>query len=126
MIRYLYNRQCNPPAPFIHVTLRALDAPEEYVELPAQLDAAADRSVIPWRVVELLHLPQIDEIAVAGSGGPVARLPAFAVQVQPRGLHPVDAKSVASPDEPYVLLGRDVLNHYRLFLYGPELALEIG
>ena len=30
---------------------------------------------------------------------------------------------VASPLEPYVLLGRDVLNHFRITLDGPNLVL---
>ena len=32
---------------------------------------------------------------------------------------------VASRDEPYVLLGRDVLNGHRVILDGPRLHLEI-
>jgi hypothetical protein len=33
---------------------------------------------------------------------------------------------VASSGEPWVLLGRDVLNAHRLLLDGPHLTLEIG
>ncbi len=33
---------------------------------------------------------------------------------------------IADRDEPYVLLGRDVLNHFRVELDGPNLIVEIG
>jgi hypothetical protein len=33
---------------------------------------------------------------------------------------------VASPGESWMLLGRDVLNNYRLLLDGPHLVLELG
>jgi hypothetical protein len=34
-------------------------------------------------------------------------------------------KVLASLEEPYVLLGRDVLNHFRITLDGPNLVLDI-
>jgi hypothetical protein len=56
MIRYSYNRQIVPPAPFIHVTLRCVDTGREMSQVPAQLDIAADRSVLPGSCVEELAL----------------------------------------------------------------------
>jgi hypothetical protein len=47
MIRYAYNRQVEPPAPFVHVTLRRPGQDQASEELPAQIDTAADRTVIP-------------------------------------------------------------------------------
>jgi hypothetical protein len=35
------------------------------------------------------------------------------------------AQRDTNPQEPYVLLGRDVLNHFRITLGGPNLALTI-
>ena len=31
-----------------------------------------------------------------------------------------------TPPAPFVLLGRDVLNHFRVLLDGPNLVLEMG
>jgi hypothetical protein len=50
----------------------------------------------------------------------------FLVQLGLRQSTPRVIRVVASRDEPYVLLGRDVLNGYRLLLDGPRLRLEIG
>ena len=37
-------------------------------------------------------------------------------------LHPVE---ILAADEPYVLLGRDVLNRHRMVMDGPKQSLEI-
>ncbi len=125
MIRYLYNRQFNPPAPFVHVTIRGHTG-IELADLPAQVDPGADRTVVPNRFIEELQLIQLDEVAVQGLGGQLISLPTFAVQMQIRHLDFLTIKVTAHKSEPYGLLGRDILNQYRLLLDGPQLALEIG
>jgi hypothetical protein len=40
-------------------------------------------------------------------------------------IYPITVKVVASPDEPYALLGRDVLNKHTIVLDGPNLILEV-
>jgi hypothetical protein len=47
------------------------------------------------------------------------------VQLQGHDLEPVAVEVLASRDEPYVLLGRDVLNARRVVLDGPPLVQEI-
>jgi len=42
-----------------------------------------------------------------------------------RDLEPVTVKVLASDEEPYALLGRDVLNRFTILLDGPNLALEL-
>ena len=45
----------------------------------------------------------------------------------PRAIHPrVVVVLIAHAEEPFILLGRDVLNQHRLVLDGPGLAFEIG
>ena len=73
MIRYRYNQQTDPPAPFVYGTFQNPADSTELRDVPAQID-----------------------------------------------------KVVASSGEPWVLLGRDILNAHRLFLDGPQLTLEIG
>jgi predicted aspartyl protease len=127
MIRYLYAREVQPPAPFVHVTLRSGGVARESGELPAQLDTAASRTVVPAHVVEELGLVALDEIQVEGVAGLVASMPTYAVQIEIRGLRArLNVEVAAHENEPFVILGRDVLNQFRVFLYGPELALEIG
>jgi hypothetical protein len=44
-MRYNYNRQVSPPAPFVHVTIAVPGEIASLQDQPAQLDCAADRSV---------------------------------------------------------------------------------
>ena len=125
MSRYRYNRQVNPPAPFVYASVGGPVEGTPSLECPAQLDIAADLSVIPWRLAEELQLDQLGEFPVLGLGGHLATLPTFLVQIQIRGMPPQLVKVLASLEEPYVLLGRDVLNHFRITLDGPNLMLDI-
>jgi hypothetical protein len=125
MSRYRYNKQVNPPAPFAYASVGAPDNGASSLEYPAQLDTAADLSVVPWRIVEELQLDQIGEFEALGFGGHLMTMPTFLVQIQLRGLAPLVVEVLASPEEPYVLLGRDVLNRFRVTLDGPNLVPEI-
>ena len=126
MIRYAYNRQAEPPAPFVHVSLRRPDGASSLDELAAQIDTAADRTVIPGRLVARLGLVPLDELPVVGFGGQVLLVPTYFVEVAVRGQPPCPVEVLAHDGEPHVLLGRDVLNRFRLLLDGPGFALEIG
>ena len=125
MIRYKYNSQVTPPAPFVHVTIRTSDRAKELPDQPAQLDCAADRTVLPLTTVEKLGIAEVRQRGVEGIGGSVTFLPTFLVQIEVRQLPPLTLEVLASKGEPYILLGRDVLNHFRVMLDGPNLALEI-
>jgi predicted aspartyl protease len=126
MIRYLYTTQKNPPAPFVHVTLRNTATGQELADLPAQVDHGADITAIPSRLANILELPRIRMLPVKGFGEPMLELPTVLVEITIRQMQPVATEALLSPDEPYVLLGRDLLNRYRIVLDGPQLALELG
>jgi hypothetical protein len=52
MSRYRYNHQVDPPAPFAYAVVGTPVDGGRSDEYPAQIDPAADISVVPWRVVE--------------------------------------------------------------------------
>ena len=126
MIRYVYNTQVHPPAPFVLVTLRDAATGVEARDVPAQLDTGADRSVIPLSAVQALTLPVVGGVKVAGLGGAAIPTPLYGVELCVHGQAWQDLQVIAHPGEPWVLLGRDVLNVYRLLLDGSGLALEVG
>jgi hypothetical protein len=126
MIRYQYNRQFSPPAPFLLITLRSPKLPKEVVDFPAQIDVAADKTVLPSTVVERLELVQVREIPIAGYGGSITMSPTFIAQVAIHDFAPLVIEALSSRGEPYVLLGRDVLNNFRLVLDGPQPRFEIA
>ncbi len=127
MVRYAYNRQVTPPAPFVHVTVRPPYDGAAGVEVPAQLDIGADLTVIPGNLIEALKLVPLDSVSAVGFGGHVLTFPTYMVELCIRGLNPVTIKVIASPDEqPYSLLGRDLLNRFRIILDGPNLVAELS
>ena len=126
MIRYLYTTQKDPPAPFVYVTLRNTTTGQELADLPAQVDHGADITVVPSRLADALALPQVRMLPVKGFGGQAIPLPTVLVEITIRQQQPVPMEALLSPDEPYLILGRDLLNRYRIVLDGPQLALEMG
>jgi hypothetical protein len=125
MVRYAYNRQINPPAPFVHIAVRSPDDGADQVMVPAQIDSAAVLSVIPGSLVDQLELHPLDLVETLGFAGYLTSLPTFLVDLQVQGLASVSVKVLASEDEPYALLGRDVLNRFTSLMDGPDLVFEI-
>lgn len=126
MIRYNYLAQLHPPAPFVYLTLRNPVTGAEQRNVPAQLDCAADRTLLPESAAKAIALPQIGTIMIGGVGGIAQPMPSYPVEVTIHNLPAVVVEVVASPGESWILLGRDVLNAHRILLDGPQLALEIG
>ncbi len=126
MIRYRYNRQLSPPAPFVHVSLQALEGTAAITDLPAQLDTAAGMTVIPAALVTRSGLVPFGTVQVSAFGGLLTTERTFLARVRIRNHEPEVVKTVSSAEEPHVLLGRDVLNRHRLLLDGPRGVLEIG
>jgi hypothetical protein len=126
VIRYNYLRQLRPPAPFVNLTLQSPVSGDELRDVPAQLDTAADRTLLPEALVQALNLPQIGSTPVGGVGGLVQNMPTYPVRVAIHNFPAQTVEVVASAGENWVLLGRDVLNVQRLLLDGPNLVLEIG
>lgn len=84
MSRYRYNRQVSPPAPFVHVSVRAPVDKVAAVECPAQVNTAADLTVIPARLVDELKLDQLSDFPILGVNGHLSTLPTYLVQIQIR------------------------------------------
>jgi hypothetical protein len=126
VIRYSYNTQVQPPAPFVLVTLRNPADAKELPNVPAQIDLGADQTVLPNAVVQALDLPQMGTMMVGGLGGVNYTLPTYAVHLRIHDFPFQPVKVIGAANEPWMLLGRDVVNAHRLVLDGPQLALEIG
>ena len=105
MIRYSYVSQLRPPAPFVSVTLRNPVSGAEQRDVPAQLDTAADRTLLPDSLAQSLALPQIGTIPIGGVGGVAQTMPSFPVQVAIHNLPAQIVEVVASAGESWVLLG---------------------
>jgi hypothetical protein len=74
--------------------------------------------------VQALGLSQMGTMPIGGLRGIVYALPMFAVFLSVHD-RPFQLVKIVSADEPWVLLGRDVINNHRFLLDGPQLGLEI-
>ena len=126
MIRYGYTTYSTLPAPFAHVALRCPQTGNTSQETAAQIDTGSDFTVLPGKLVDELQLQSMGITQVAGLGGHISRVGVYRVDVTIRSLPTVRIKAVRNDNELFVLLGRDVLNHFRLVLDGPASSLEIG
>ena len=126
MTRYRYNQQVRPPAPFVYVGIASPGENSRLDDIAAQVDTAADITVIPSGLMNELQLVQLDLTMAVGFDGRLAEVPSFLVKIAIRGFEESLTKVLASRDEPFVLLGRDVLNRHRLVLDGRALSLEIA
>lgn len=110
MIRYRYVNHLTPPAPFVNVTLRCLATGSQAPNLPAQLDSAADRTVLPGPIVAALALVEDGRLLFQGFAGGIVELPIFLVEVSVHDFPAVLVRAALGEHEPHILLGRDVLN----------------
>ena len=126
MIRYRYVNDINPPGPFVNVTLHCPQTGNRVPDQPAQVDTAADRTVLPGPLVRSLGLVEDGRLPFQGFAGDIVELPIFLVEVHVHDLPVVLVRAALGEAEPHILLGRDVLNMHRILLDGPQLALDIG
>jgi hypothetical protein len=94
--------------------------------LPALADTGADQTVVPERIVTQLGLAQLDQVSVTGFSGRPEIRPTYAIRLVVRDLPPVDVEVLTGWSDTHAILGRDVLNRYKIVLDGPNLRLEIG
>jgi hypothetical protein len=125
MIRYRYVDLIHPPAPFVNVSLHCAGTGNNLDNQPALVDPAADRTVLPGSVVRTLGLVEDGRLRFQGFASEIIELPIFLVECRVHDFPPVTIRAALGEHEPYILLGRDVLNLYRIALDGPNLTLEI-
>ena len=125
MIRYRYVDRLRPPAPFVNMSLRCAASGIQLDGQAALIDSAADRTVLPGPTVRALGLVEDGRLQFQGFGSEIVELPMFLVEVRVHDFPPLLIRAALGEREPFILLGRDVLNIYRILLDGPQQLLEI-
>lgn len=125
MAQYNYSREFNPPAPLLPIDISRPGSPLG-LRLWALVDSGAFMSLLPSGVVQELGLPQVEFSPAAGAfDGRPAEYKVFAVQLATE-FAASEIVRVISFDKSYALLGRDLLNRWRVSLDGPQGILEIN
>jgi hypothetical protein len=120
-----YDRDVDPPAPFVDIYVCSPLSPALGQPLRAKLDTAADISCIPADLVELLHLLPARTIPVEGYDGIRTMVYTYTVTVEVTNARFRHLEVVTTPEK-YALLGRDVLNYFYVQLNGPDLTFHMS
>ena len=117
----------NPPAPALEVSLSTPDPTihNQNVKLLGLLDSGADMTVIPGWIVQQLQLRYVDEVLAGGYNEAPKRTFVYSVKILLANLGDYTMKVIASEKDQHVLIGRDILNKWSLFLKGRDEIFEV-
>jgi predicted aspartyl protease len=118
-----YNRAFDPPAPVITIQVSPLNQSELTTTVDCLVDTGADLSLIPQRLAEEFNLAPEGVIIVEGFDGERQQLYLFAVDIVVEEFR-LDGLEVTAYPTDHAILGRDILNRFRLLLDGPAQMLE--
>lgn len=124
MTSFPYLRSKRPAIPGLAVTLHSPDGAVMIPGVPAYLDTAADRTVVPLRLLHQLGVTPVMQAVVRGLGEKPATLDIYSVDVEIPRVAVISVKVIGHPDEPTVLIGRNILNLFRVTFDGPNLTAE--
>lgn len=119
-----YNRQVDPPAPFLDIVIRHPYAPEESRCVPAKLDTGADISAIPQVIAAELGLLPAQTITAESFDGTRTLLDTYAVTIEIAQARFRYIEVILVPED-HALLGRDLLNHFYARLNGPVQTFDL-
>lgn len=120
-----YSNDHNPPAPALQVTVANVVNRRLRRVLPALLDTEGDVTALPDFCLSSLKLYPVGKLQVEGIETNRNIVYLYAVRLSIAELT-IPRQEVILTKLNFAGLGRDVLNHLNLHLYGPQLAFEIN
>jgi hypothetical protein len=122
--RFPYSPAKRLPVPAV---ILDLSDPSGTVTIPAvsaHLDTGADQTVVPLALIRRLGVQPVGRAVAKGYGGLTAIVDVFEVSllIPNLGIYPIQVLGHSA--EPYVLVGRDILNLFRITFDGPNQVTE--
>lgn len=122
--RFPYSPAKTPPVSAVVLTVSSPDGSCVVPNVSAHLDTAADQTVVPLPILAQLGLQPLTFIAAQGFGGTPYRLGLYEVGLDIPGVARLTLKVLGHSYEPFILIGRDVLNLFRVTFDGPNQTVE--
>jgi hypothetical protein len=122
--RFPYSPARVPPVPAVVITLLSPDGSASIPAVSAHLDSAADLTVVPLPLIQRLGLQPLGQVTGRGLGSVGQRLDLYPVSFEIPGVAVLTITAASHPHEPFVLIGRDVLNLFRVTFDGPNQVVE--
>ncbi len=122
---WTYDQELRPPAPFIDIVVRHPKYSAQAAQIRAKIDTAADISVIPITLVAQLGLPIASKLIVKGYDNVPTPISTYSIFLEVANVR-FNTLEVIVSSRSYVLLGRDVLNHFYIHLNGPKLTFDLS
>ena len=119
-----YDDSLRTPAPAIDVVLRSPRRSAQAISMRAILDTGAGITVIPLALVAELQLQVEERIVLVGYDNAITESETCLVNLEMVG-YTFRAVSVVAAPRATVLLGRDILNRFRITLDGKAQTFEM-
>lgn len=114
-----------PPAPALEIRLINPATRIHSAYYHAILDTGSDITLVPTKMLTALRLSSLRSEAVSGLWGGHSMAKVYLVDIEVAGRLLRGVEVLSNPKEKEILIGRDVSNHLRLLLDGPDLSTEI-
>lgn len=122
-MEFKYDEGFVPPAPVVGLTVQSPGGGSE-AHVTMFIDSGSDVTVLPATAIESLRLVPADYTGVGGVGMQTELAPLYAVRMSLEDLE-IENTLVAGWTGTYGLLGRDLLNRWRVLLDGPAKRVRI-
>lgn len=122
--RFPFSPKLLRPIPAVILELSDPAGTVSVSSISAHLDTGADMTVVPLPLIQRLGLTPVGHLTAKGFGGMPAQLDLYRLQLFIPGVGGFQLDVLGHSNEKYVLVGRDVLNNYRVTIDGPNQVTE--
>ena len=126
MSQYPYNKKLSPPCPGLEIIFSPFSKLRFYLKIWAKIDTGADVTLIPQTI--LGRIGKVKQPTkcynIIGFDGVPQKRPVYEVNFEVAGCKFEKMEVMSSPGN-NILLGRDILNQWKLTLDGHNLTFKI-
>ena len=125
MATFLYDSSYDPPAPVLPIRIGVPNRSEPTEQHSAFVDSGADATAIPIEILWAIGARVVGQGRLIGTTGVSVEVEVFRVVIyMPTGVT-YGIRAIGSKESGEIILGRDVLNQWRITLDGPGEIVEI-